>query len=152
MNATTRPNSGIHGTVPGIFSNGTSGPTSGSGKLLTEVKNVRQISGEGKRRWFADAYFDLIVWYNSDEEITGFQLCYDKQFDERALTWNKVIGYTHERIDTGEDDLHMRKSSPVLVLDGIFDFSMIAEKFKSCASQIDSGLTDFIYNAILEYH
>lgn len=37
---------------------------------LVENKNVRQRKDEGVRRWFLDDYFDFIVWYNKDKEIS----------------------------------------------------------------------------------
>jgi hypothetical protein len=52
--------------------------------MLAEIRDVRQIPGEGFRRWFSDGDFDLIVWY-AGGEIAGFQLCYDKGRRERAL-------------------------------------------------------------------
>jgi len=55
--------------------------------MLTEIRNARQVEGEGFRRWFTDDYFDLIVWYGDQNAMIGFQLCYDKQGKERALTW-----------------------------------------------------------------
>ena len=30
-------------------------------------KNVRQIQGEGFRRWLTDEDFDLIIWYKNDD-------------------------------------------------------------------------------------
>ena len=54
--------------------------------MLNEIANLRQISEEGHRRWFTDSYFDLIVWYERDgATLAGFQLCYDKEGEERAL-------------------------------------------------------------------
>jgi len=40
--------------------------------MLGEIRNVRQIEGEGTRRWFTDRYFDLIVWYDDSGSLTGF--------------------------------------------------------------------------------
>jgi hypothetical protein len=45
----------------------------------------------------ADDYFDLIVWYEPDGGVHGFQLCYDKPGRERALTWTLVDGFRHGR-------------------------------------------------------
>ena len=36
--------------------------------MLSEIKRVRQIQGEGYRRWFSDKFLDLIIWYNDDGE------------------------------------------------------------------------------------
>lgn len=42
--------------------------------MLREKEYVRQIKGEPRRRWFYDDFFDLIVWYGTDDSIIGFQL------------------------------------------------------------------------------
>jgi len=63
---------------------------------------VRQKKGEPHRRWFADEYFDLLVWEDETGEIVGFELSYDKNRDQRALTWEKQKGYHHFKVDDGE--------------------------------------------------
>ncbi len=60
--------------------------------MLRELADVRQIPGEPRRRWFADDYFDLIVWFDKRGQIIGFQLCYDLPRDEHALTWHEEHG------------------------------------------------------------
>ena len=50
------------------------------------LKNVRQIEGEPFRRWYADDYFDLFIWFDDNDKVTGFQLCYDK-FGQRAVNY-----------------------------------------------------------------
>ena len=47
----------------------------------------KAVRGDYDRRWLSDDFFDLIVWYRPDDTIHGFQLCYDKPYWERALTW-----------------------------------------------------------------
>ncbi len=82
--------------------------------MLHELQKVRQVPGEGRRRWFTDAYFDLIVWYAEDGGLAGFQLCYDKQGWERAFTWRQGHACVHEAMDSGETPGHS-KMSPVLM-------------------------------------
>ncbi len=81
--------------------------------MLKEIQNARQIEGEPKRRWFSNRFFDLIVWFKNDNEITGFQLCYNISFDEKGLTWLKDKGFSHNSIDEGEniETRHKRFSS-----------------------------------------
>ena len=118
--------------------------------MLVEEKDVRQIKDEGFRRWFLDEDFDLIIWYENDE-IVGFQLCYDKKDDnERALTWRKGDRYMHNRIDNGESP-YSNKMTPILVSDGIFNKTEIAEKFREKAMKLEYGLVDFIYTKLLNY-
>ena len=58
--------------------------------LLHENKEVRQRPEEGYRRWFVNDYFDIILWYDHEGgELTGFQVCFSKNKDERAFSWQK---------------------------------------------------------------
>jgi hypothetical protein len=103
------------------------------------------------RRWFSDDYFDLIIWINQDDSISGFQLCYDKYGKERALTWTKKNGYSHERIDDGE--LNPSKNlTPILVPDGLCPTQEIIDLFLSNSSELDSRLRSFVLEKLSEYH
>lgn len=121
--------------------------------MLKEYRNVRQVTGESRRRWFTDEYFDLIVWIDDEQdEIVGFQLCYDLERRQHALTWHKETGFTHHRVDDGENRPGKLKATPILVPDGTFHSQAIATKFKRASQTIEEPLATFIYNKILEYH
>ena len=83
--------------------------------MLSEIKKTRQEEGEPYRRWFTDEDHDLIVWYDAEGKILGFQLCYELGPNERALTWIRGKGYAHNRVDDGETGFFMHKMSPILV-------------------------------------
>jgi hypothetical protein len=111
--------------------------------MLSELKDCRQVPGEPRRRWFSDEQFDLIVWYDEEESVLGFQLCYDKAKDERALTWMAATGYNHRRVDTGE--MYGRRTdslTPVLVPDGVFDPSDVARQFRLRARDLEPNLNN----------
>lgn len=116
--------------------------------MLVEMPGVRQVPGEGVRRWFSDAFFDLIVWY-ANGEVSGFQLCYDKGHNERALTWHRPRRYTHARVDDGEGPFGP-KMTPVLVQDGLFDRDAIVERFRQAAAGIDGELVDLVCRSLAE--
>lgn len=115
--------------------------------MLRELKNMRQVEGEPRRRWFSDEYFDLIVWLDESNTITSFQLCYDKEERPRALTWH-VTGYLHHGISDGEDHLGKPKSTPILFPDGAFDKAPIADAFVSAAASIDGKVSAFVLEKI----
>jgi hypothetical protein len=62
--------------------------------MLKEILGVAD-DPPAKRRWFHDEYFDLFVW-QSDGEVTLFQLCYGGDASERALVWDKARGFFHD--------------------------------------------------------
>lgn len=119
--------------------------------MMREEKNVRQIDGEPRRRWFSDAYFDLIVWFEPGEEIWGFQLCYDREKKPRALTWTRAHGYKHTGIDDGEHTPGTSKGSPVLVEDGLFDAPAISGKFEKDAAELPHGITSFVLEKLRKF-
>jgi hypothetical protein len=119
--------------------------------MLTEYKKVRQIKGEPKRRWFSDEYFDLIVWFLTGNEIMGFQLCYGKPGDQRAITWKWPDTYFHQRIDDGENRPGKPKATPILVPDGRFDYEVIAEKFQKESANIDPEISKFVFDTLSQY-
>ncbi len=118
--------------------------------MLVEQKKVRQFEADKIRRWFSDDYFDLIIWHGAQGEITGFQLCYDKSCSERAFTWTRDEGYSHHKIDDGEQITRL-KGSPILVSDGTFSVEAVSDKFREESRGIDPHIADFVYEKILGY-
>jgi hypothetical protein len=130
-------------------------PSNRRTSVLVEQKNVRQIRGEGYRRWFSDDYFDLILWCDppcrEPADIIGFQLCYDRGGRERALTWTRARGYSHEQVDTGESQPGGMKASPILVADGLFDSAGVGGRFREAARNLEPSLTEFVLEKLAAY-
>lgn len=118
--------------------------------MLAEITEARQIPGEGRRRWFRDDDLDLIVWYDESGSISGFQLCYDKLNNERALTWRSGGSYSHDAIDPGEETGHS-KMTPILVADGEFDKTRVKELFFDKSAHIDPDITSVVLDGIDRY-
>lgn len=120
--------------------------------MLIEMRNVRQIKGDGYRRWFSDDYFDLYVWYEDEDlkNLLGFQLCYNKLKNEHAITWTKKAGFKHETVDDGESNASANKT-PVLVSDGAFDSRTVSERFCSASGDIDKHVAHLVYKTLKKY-
>ncbi|MBI4803209.1 MAG: hypothetical protein HY796_11870 [Elusimicrobia bacterium] len=119
--------------------------------VLRENANVRQIQGDPPRRWFSDDFFDLIVWFAPEGSIYGFQLCYDREFKPRALTWLKTGGYSHDGIDDGDDPLGGHKAAPVLVQDGVFNSTDIGNRFAAAAAKLPQEIRETVLAKIREF-
>lgn len=115
--------------------------------MLKEFYPLRQEPGPNKRRWFEDEDMDLIVWYDKEGAIHGFQLCYDKSGEEHALTWKKDEGVFHNRVDDG-DRRPGRKMSPVLVTDGLFPAQRVEERFREQSTGIDDAVRDQVLGVL----
>ncbi len=118
--------------------------------MLAEIADARQIPGEEKRRWFNDDYFDLIVWLKDEGGFAGFQLCYDKFHNERALTWRREAGFRHEKVDDGDSPGHA-KMTPVLIPDGEFAWQDVAARFRAASAEIDARVAGFVAEKLLTY-
>jgi hypothetical protein len=120
-------------------------------EAFTELADVRQISREPRRRWFRSSNEDLIVWYADDNAILGFQLCYDRQGAERALSWTADRGYSHEKVDDGEAVGLAHKRTPILVADGVFDSKAVLDRFLVAANGVPREIVTFVSAKLKEY-
>lgn len=106
--------------------------------MLEELQNIRQIKGDGFRRWFVDKDLELILWYDEAKELSGFQICYDKLAGNRSVTWKKRIG---------KDG----KAKSVLVSDGPYNKSRLCALVERSMDSLDDKLRAFILER-LESH
>ena len=118
--------------------------------MLREIGNVHQQDPGLRRRWFCDDYFDLFVWVNPGGDIVAFQLCYDLSARQRVLSWREHGGYTHHRIDSGEQST-FKNMTPILVDDGALPLPGVLEKFDARAAGIDGRVRVFVRERLLEY-
>jgi hypothetical protein len=111
---------------------------------------AKQVPGDYPRRWFADDYFDLFVWFeNNGAEIYGFQLCYDKCGHEKAITWKRDGTLRHEGIDTGEDEV-WNNQSPILVAARQSQTKHLRPHFESRAQDLPVDIRDLVRSKIEE--
>jgi hypothetical protein len=119
--------------------------------MLREIVDVRQIPGEAARRVYSSAELDLTVWLDDRDGVVGFELCYDKGKDERAVRWNRETGIVlHRKVDDGESRPGRYKAAPVLVPDGAFPVKKISRLFQDNSRDLDRSLAEFIYRKLLE--
>jgi hypothetical protein len=110
----------------------------------------KPVSGDYDRRWLSDDYFDLIVWYTRENGIYGIQLCYDKPYWERALTWISGKGFSHMEVDDGELNA-WGSQTPILVPDGSFPADIVVAEFRRRAIELPSDLRDIVLDKLDEY-
>jgi hypothetical protein len=118
--------------------------------MLREISTVRQVPGEPRRRWFTSPNIDLFIWVNDQDAPTGFQLCYDKQHREHALTWTEGSGFSHMAIDGGESRPARYKGAPILVANGEIDAREILEGFLSEAKSLPVEFVQMVETKVRE--
>lgn len=118
--------------------------------MLNEIKDVTQYERGKHRRWFHDDFFDLYTWETFDGQMIGFQLCYAKLGNERALRWSPEAGYNHEGVDAPEDKPG-RAMSALFVADGAFDPGSIGARFESASISLPERVKSFVLEKIRAY-
>jgi hypothetical protein len=110
----------------------------------------RQNPGDYPRRYMSDGDFDLYVWFKPDGEYYGFQLCYDKAGRERALTWLSDRGFSHNAVDSGEDN-PTANCSPVMVADGCMPVEVVRAGFLRQSGELDKKIQELVISKLDEY-
>ena len=117
--------------------------------MLTN-KPIRPVDHDLDRHWISDEYFDLIVWYEADGHIYGFQLCYDKPDRERALTWTRDKGFLHTTIEPGESKPTANRT-PILIVDGTFPARKVTDEFIVRSASLPAAIRELVLTRIDEY-
>jgi len=118
--------------------------------MLKEIRDARQVPNEDFRRWFYDTNLDLLVWSKPDATISGFQLCYDKDGQEKALRWFENRGFSHDCVDGG-DESPLKNRSAVLVSDGPFDAARVLACLKAEDAELPTKIRNFVRRKLGEY-
>lgn len=119
--------------------------------MLREISSTRQNSKHMKKRWFTDSDMDLFIWFRHQVPVR-FQLSYNKRSQEHAITWDNATGFSHNRVDSGEQENRLKyKMTPILLEDGNFDAPTIARNFLRASDNIEELLADFIFARLLEH-
>ncbi len=112
--------------------------------VLVEYKNVRQVPGQGLRRWFEGNLSELVVWYRPDAKtVEGFQILYRTQGLERALTWREGEGFDHSQVDSGTSS-PFKNLTPILLPNGTIPWPRILADFAADSAALEPELRAFV--------
>jgi hypothetical protein len=121
---------------------------------LFEIRNVRQIRGEARRRWFFSHEMDLIVWFDEEDRPISFQLAYDKHRTERVIRWKPASGYSHYRADdglTGDEAGPSSAGSLLLIPDGPFNAARVRARFLILSSPVPEPIANYVADRLREH-
>ena len=111
--------------------------------MLRETRHVAQVRGDRSRRCFVDEKLDLVVWYEVDGTIHGFQLAYDPEGSPRVVTWTPARGLSHASLDVGEDS-PLANRSPVLRSSADYNPEQLLAAFASAAAELPGAERTFV--------
>jgi hypothetical protein len=115
--------------------------------MLREIQNVKEIPGQGVRRWFSDENLDLFVWYDASQRILGFQLCFDKNTRaERALTFTEAEGYCLDHVSAESSVCDM--ASPVLVGAGEVSRRQLLAELGERGASLERSLYEYLWEKL----
>ena len=118
--------------------------------MLREIGTARPDGNQGMRRWFQDEYFDLYVWHDASGAPLAFQLCYDRNGNEGAVSWGRSGGFGHDRVDDGERS-PKRAMTPILRADGAPPYFRIYNRFLAASAACPGEMRDFLIVKLREY-
>ncbi len=118
--------------------------------MLQEIGIASEKKSSPIDRWFTDHDFDLFIWGDAGGRIAGFQLCYDKRGTERALTWRSPRGFSHNRVDSGEQ-LPMRNMTPVLLPDGEFAYERVRASLGPVIEYLEPSISGLVMQKLKDY-
>ena len=112
---------------------------------LLELKSSQQPIDGRRRRWFYSPDMDLVVWYEADDSISGFELYYDKNVREHVFIWQSEGGFTHLAVDDGEQKPVLEyKEAPILIPDGHVDAGHIKGLFEASCDGLPAELLTLV--------
>lgn len=109
---------------------------------------LTKVVGDFDRKWCSDDYFDIILWFESDNRLYGFQLLYDKDNDDpKIITYSRDRGLRCNRVDLGEND-PCKNRTPIIDGGANFDKYKILEEFRIRGRTLPLATYQFIENAL----
>ena len=107
------------------------------------------------KHWLRDNHHDLFYWLNAAEQVTAFQFSYCYNYsgthNEYLISWDHCKGYSHSRIDDGEDVYLKLKMSPLLIAAKAPDRTLPATQFSQICLGMNTTIADFIYQTLKAY-
>jgi hypothetical protein len=113
-----------------------------------EYRYVRNTPGEPRLRWFHSEYFQLFVWSENDDSPIAFRLCYDRGYQERAITWEKATGHIrHDAVDDG-GSIESYPRSPILVAERRQIPAGVIERFQRTPGEIPDDIRRLVIDQL----
>ena len=111
--------------------------------MLREFEKVRQDS-RGHRRLFISEKYELYLWYtdSSRQSLTGFQLVYFENDEQKAYTWRKDSGSNLTKVDGWDSNRFNR--TPILVADGQADFRFLQGEMERELAELEPKVRELV--------
>ncbi|HET6407619.1 MAG TPA: hypothetical protein VFG14_07040 [Chthoniobacteraceae bacterium] len=79
----------------------------------------------------------MFIWLSDGDTPVALRLCYDRGFQERAITWDLATGIVrHDIVDRGTDTIESHGPTPILIAHGKPVSAKLAERFRSTPGDV----------------
>ena len=119
---------------------------------LFELKSNQHDVAASRRRWFYSPDMDLVVWYETDGSVSGFELYYDKNSSEHVFIWRVDGGFSHLAVDDGDQKPVLEfKEAPILIPDGHVDAERIKSLFEDSNERMPNDIAALVRRKLDEF-
>ena len=91
------------------------------------------------------------MWYTPDEQILGFQFCYDRSSAEKALTWLPAPGFSHNYIDGGKTDALAYRHPAMVSSKPVTATTALTQRFNTVAGNLPEAIASFVRAKLAEF-
>ncbi len=109
---------------------------------MLEIPHVKQYEPGLSRRWFQNGYFDLFTWQDNSGNFHGFQLCYAKNGEQRAIRYSLDIGLRYEGVSQPEEKPG-RAMTAIFVVDAAPKVALL-QRFEEDGAALPQDVFDFV--------
>jgi hypothetical protein len=111
--------------------------------MLREVSHVNRSPKEGPRRCFADDRMQLLIWYEDDGKIHGFELTYESAKGPRVVRWLPDGGFLHARVEDEATHRFLDASAILISCDEPVSADL-PERFRAASGEVPPAERDFV--------
>jgi hypothetical protein len=119
-------------------------------QLLREYPTY-QHPNDRRRRWFQNKELDLIVWYEPDDTIFGFQMTFNHKSRDHTLTWKKNYPLLKLNCVDRGTKTPFKNQSPLLLQNGYIDIKPILNEFIDKSILLDLMLRETVQIKLEQY-
>ncbi len=118
--------------------------------MLRECRQVAQVNGEPIRRWFHDELFDLLVWFDGEDQPIGFELIHDPEDSPRALVYRPTGRLSYSYVDDGSSDVEPAYGGMARILgkSASFPRELLLKEFTQRSEEMEPRVAQFVRRVI----
>jgi len=111
---------------------------------------IRKVDGDLPRKWMMDRDLELILWYQTEGGIAGFELIHSDNIRRHSLRWLPAQGFQYACIDEGEQSPEANRT-PILCSGPAFPKAQVLALFSERSATLPPEIRDFVLEKLTRY-